>query len=187
MDRDLFSCPKQNHRKNQTPKNQRRIPMSKVRTRLERIGKWTETGDILTREVLRCRHSIDITDICPQRASSKRAVVIDYMQGTNGVHFRIEDCFPRCTYGEVVTSLVEFLCNLRHPLLGTFCRFAGLFGLKPDDLSAVIKEHAPALDRALLISDLRKAMAMPEIESMRFQTCLRQAKLTISDLTSPVV
>ncbi|MEI8062178.1 MAG: hypothetical protein WCG97_02675 [bacterium] len=159
--------------------------MSKIRKRPDRVGKWTEAGDILTREALKCRHSIDITDICPQRASSKRAVVIDYMQGTNGVHFRIEDCFSRCTYGEVVASPVELLCNIRHPLLGTFCRFAGLFGLKPEDLSAVIKEHAPALDRALLISDLRRAMAMPEIESMRFQAALRQAKLTISDLTAP--
>jgi hypothetical protein len=129
--------------------------MKKVREDKTRTGEKTNTVDGLTGEVMICTRSIDITDCCPSRQNDKKKkVIVDYMQGTDGISFHLFS-------GLGVRNTLEDLEDLESRTTAVFCRFSETLGFNhPQDLREIIKKHAPKLDRKQLLADLRKAFSI---------------------------
>ncbi len=128
----------------------------------ERVGKKTDTVEGLTGEVMQCTKSIDITGFCPSRQhDKKRRVIVDFMQGTDGVQFHLIDCFPGRDYGSGFRYTMSDLKNPQSEIMAVFRRFSESFGFKtPDDLVKIIKGNAPKLDKKILLADFKKAYVL---------------------------
>lgn len=129
--------------------------MKKVSEDNTRTGKKTNTVDFLTGEIMICTRSIDITDCCPSMQHDKKGrVLVDFMQGTDGISFHLLS-------GAGVRNTLEDLEDLESRTTAVFCSFAETLGFNhPQDLRKIIKKHAPKLDREMLVADLKKAFSI---------------------------
>lgn len=125
--------------------------------------------------------SVNITERCSTKTGTEEQVYADFAQAARGVKVIISICYPNKCFGSSREFFISELDCIQSSELSNFRRIAKNCGLFPEELSKIILEVAPPVDRSKMIADLKLLRKESELKN-RFFSLLVRAGLTLRDL-----